>query len=69
MKEKLIDRKLLPDERSDLQKQLEDIKDDYSAMLTKSSELIDEVISFYLQREDTFDESDSVYKPFFCVHI
>lgn len=33
MKEKLIDRKLLPDERSDLQKQLEDIKDDYDSMI------------------------------------
>lgn len=74
LNEKLIDRKLLPDERSDLLKQLEDIKDDYNAMLTESNELIDEVISFYLQSddviiEDTFDESDSVYKPFFCVHI
>ena len=56
LKEKIMDRKITPDERTTLLKQLEDIKDDYESMLAKSDELIGEHIPFYLQSEDIIIE-------------
>ena len=49
-------RKITPDDRTTLLKQLEDIKDDYESMLAKSDELIGEHIPFYLQSEDIIIE-------------
>ena len=56
LKEKIMERKITPDERATLLKQLEDIKDDYESMLAKSDELIGEHIPFYLQSEDVIVE-------------
>ena len=58
LKEKIMDRKITPDERTTLLKQLEDIKDDYESMLAKSDELIGEHIPFYLQSEDIIIEDE-----------
>ena len=56
LKEKIMDRKITPDQRTTLLKQLEDIKYDYESMLSKSNELIGERIPFYLQSEDVIVE-------------
>lgn len=63
----MTERKILPEEPSNLLKQLEDIKDDYDSMIEKSNDLIGEKLLFYLKSsdiniEDVFENSQHISK-------
>ncbi|KAK8893763.1 hypothetical protein M9Y10_022192, partial [Tritrichomonas musculus] len=56
LKKQIKSRKITSDERNDILDELEEIKDDYDAMLQRSVEWINEYLPFYLQSEDIIVE-------------